>query len=66
VTPAKRGSAVAAVSVIGYTGFFVGPAMLGFVAEEYGVTIALGAIAVLLATVIPLSISAKASRTSSR
>ncbi|WP_353646803.1 MFS transporter [Mesorhizobium sp. WSM2239] len=64
--PAKRGSAVATVSVMGYTGFFVGPAMLGFVAEHFGITIALGTVALILAAVMPLSLAAKRSAASDR
>jgi MFS family permease len=59
VVPANRGSAIATVSVIGYTGFFVGPAMLGFVAEHYGIAIALGTVALILVAVMPLSLVAK-------
>jgi MFS family permease len=58
VAPANRGSAIATVSVIGYTGFFVGPAILGFVAEHYGIAIALGTVALILAAVMPLSLAA--------
>lgn len=34
--PERRGAAVAAVGVIGYTGFFVGPALLGLLADGFG------------------------------
>lgn len=51
--PRRRGAAVATVGVIAYTGFFVGPAMLGFVADAAGLRTALGMIAVVLAFVIP-------------
>jgi hypothetical protein len=43
--------AIATVSLIGYTGFFVGPAILGFVAEHYGISLALGTVALILAAV---------------
>lgn len=51
--PKQRGGAVAAVGVIAYTGFFAGPALLGFVAEAFGLRLALGAIVGILALVIP-------------
>ena len=52
--PERRGAAVAAVGVIGYTGFFAGPALLGFVAETFGLRVALGTIAGVLVLVTPL------------
>ena len=51
--PSRRGAAVATVGVIAYTGFFAGPAMLGFVAEAEGLRTALGSIVFVLALVIP-------------
>lgn len=52
--PERRGAAVAAVGVIGYTGFFAGPALLGFVAETFGLRFALASIVAVLASIIPL------------
>ncbi|WP_193336524.1 MFS transporter [Devosia beringensis] len=52
--PERRGAAVAAVGVIGYTGFFAGPALLGLVADGFGLRLALGALVGVLALVIPL------------
>lgn len=53
-TPERRGAAVAAVGVIGYTGFFAGPALLGLVAESLGLRLALGTIVGVLALVLPV------------
>ena len=52
--PDRRGAAVAAVGVIGYTGFFAGPALLGFVAESFGLRLALGTIVGVLVLVLPI------------
>jgi len=52
--PEHRGAAVAVVGVIGYTGFFAGPALLGLVADGFGLRLALGALVGVLALVIPL------------
>lgn len=53
-TPERRGAAVAAVGVIGYTGFFAGPALLGLVADSFGLRFALGMIVGVIVLVIPL------------
>ena len=52
-SPSQRGAAVATVGVIAYTGFFVGPALIGFVADAEGLRTALGSIVVVLALVVP-------------
>ncbi|MFD1796728.1 MFS transporter [Paracoccus aurantiacus] len=38
---ATRGATVATISVIAYTGFFVGPAMLGFLSQGFGLRVAM-------------------------
>jgi len=43
--------AIPAITTIGYAGQLAGPALLGFIAEQYSLTIALGCIGVLLASV---------------
>ncbi len=52
-TPERRGAAVAAVGVIAYTGFFAGPALLGFVADASGLRAAFGVIVAVLVLAIP-------------
>ena len=47
----RRGTAVATVSVIAYTGFFVGPAVMGGLSEAHGLRAALGAVAAILVLV---------------
>lgn len=49
--PGERGAAVAMVSVIASTGFFVGPAMMGGIAAAFGLQTALLSLALLLAAV---------------
>lgn len=49
-TPERRGAAVAAAGVIGYTGFFIGPAVLGLTAARFGLTAAISVIALLIGT----------------
>jgi len=51
--PDGAGPAISAVSTIGYLGFLAGPPLIGLVAEAVGLPVALGGVAVLVAT-IPL------------
>jgi len=46
-TPSGRASAIARVTTIGYTGFIVGPALVGFIAEATSLRIAIATLAVL-------------------
>ena len=50
-----RGPAVAAVATMGYSGFLAGPPALGFVAEASSLRLALAAVVVLGAAIVPLS-----------
>lgn len=43
----NAGMALAAVSSIGFLGFFIGPPLIGFIAEEFGLQLSFGIIAVL-------------------
>jgi fucose permease len=43
----SAGGGIAAVSSMGYMGLMVGPPAIGFVAEEFGLTLGLGLVAVL-------------------
>ncbi|HLO79453.1 MAG TPA: MFS transporter [Chitinophagaceae bacterium] len=51
----KPSVALAAVSTIGFTGFLIGPPIIGFVAHETGLRLALGIVVVLGASVFLLS-----------
>jgi MFS family permease len=43
----NQGVALAAVATMGYTGFLIGPPVIGFVAHETGLRMALGLLVVL-------------------
>jgi MFS family permease len=45
--PSQRAAAIARVTTIGYTGFIVGPALVGFIAEATTLRIAIATLAVL-------------------
>ncbi len=57
----SSGTGIASVSIIGYTGFLAGPPVIGFLADSYGMTLALGYVAILsfLVCVIALLIKFK-------
>jgi MFS family permease len=42
-----RGKAIARLTVFGYTGFIVGPALIGFIAQGASLRVALGTLAIL-------------------
>jgi MFS family permease len=46
-SPAGRAAAIARVTTIGYTGFIVGPALVGFIAEATTLSVAIGTLALL-------------------
>ncbi len=48
VDPAARLKAISRVSVLGYGAFFMGPPLMGFIAEGFGLRASFGLIAVLL------------------
>ncbi|ETX30902.1 MFS transporter [Roseivivax isoporae] len=50
-----RAHAISRLSVVGYTGFFLGPPMMGFVSEGFGLSTSFTVIAVLL-LVVPLAL----------
>ncbi len=45
--PAGRGAAIARVTALGYTGFIIGPALVGIVAQFVGLPAAIGTLSVL-------------------
>ncbi len=49
------GPAIAAVSVAGYTGFLVGPPLIGLTAEVVGLPVALGVVALIVGVIVPLA-----------
>jgi MFS family permease len=52
-------AALAAVSSVGFTGFLVGPPIIGFIAHETGLRIALGIVALLGFTIWMLTFRIK-------
>ena len=50
----QRGAAIARLTVFGYTGFVVGPALIGFLAEGFGLRVGLATL-VLLAVVLAIA-----------
>lgn len=52
--PARRTAAIARATQIGYTGFFIGPAVLGALSQFLGLRAAFGAVAVFLLLILPL------------
>lgn len=54
VPPAGRTRAIARASMIGYMGFFIGPAALGPLAELFGLRAAFGVVALVLLLALPL------------
>ena len=47
VGDAQRGAAIARLTVFGYTGFVVGPALIGFLAQGFGLRFGLAVLAIL-------------------
>jgi MFS family permease len=54
--PAARARAIARTAVLGYMGFFLGPPVLGFVAELVGLRASYGLVAALLLAAIALQV----------
>lgn len=53
VRPDQRAFAISRAWMIGFTGFFIGPTAMGFIAETAGLPIAFGVVALVMATIIP-------------
>jgi fucose permease len=54
-TPGRSADAIAAVSTIGYGGFLLGPPIIGYVADQVGLDIALLIVGLLAAGIVLLS-----------
>jgi len=59
VAPHLRTEAISRVAVIGFSGFFFAPMLMGLMSEAFGLRIGFLGVAVLLATAVPLAISVK-------
>lgn len=55
----SAGPAIAAVSSLGYLGFLIGPPAIGFVAEAFGLGVALFLVVILSAFIVPLARAAE-------
>jgi len=58
VAPHMRTEAISRTAVIGFSGFFFAPALMGLVSEAFGLRFAFVAVAFLLVTALPLAIRA--------
>lgn len=59
VRPDQRALAISRAWMIGFTGFFVGPSAMGLIAEFAGLRMAFLAVALVMATVVPLVLAIK-------
>lgn len=55
VRPDQRGYAISRAWMIGFTGFFIGPTLMGQVAEWAGLRAAFAGVAVLMAVMLPIA-----------
>ncbi len=56
VKPHLRTEAISKVAVLGFSGFFFAPVLMGLVSEAYGLRIAFGCVGALVVMVVPLAI----------
>ncbi len=56
VAPHLRTEAISRTAVIGFSGFFLAPVMMGFLSEAFGLRAAFLCVAVLLFSVVPLAL----------
>ena len=57
VKPHLRTEAISKVAVLGFSGFFVAPVLMGQLSQAFGLRFAFGAVAVLILIVVPLAVS---------
>jgi MFS family permease len=55
VPPHMRTEAISKVAVIGFSGFFLAPVLMGFVSEAFGLRMAFFSVAGLLLVAVPLA-----------
>ncbi|MEP5090809.1 MAG: MFS transporter [Paracoccaceae bacterium] len=58
VAPQLRTEAISRVAVMGFSGFFLAPMLMGLLAESFGLRVAFGSVALLLLLAVPLALSA--------
>lgn len=54
VSPALRTKAISRTAVIGFSGFFIAPALMGLISQGYGLRWAFGSVALLVLALLPL------------
>lgn len=59
VPPHLRTEAISRAAVIGFSGFFFAPMLMGLMSEAFGLRIAFAAVAALLLSAMPLALTAK-------
>jgi MFS family permease len=59
----QRAIAISRAWMFGFSGFFIGPALIGFVSEHWGLRVAFVIVAGLVATIIPAVLMIKSRRT---
>ncbi|MFA8441424.1 MFS transporter [Yoonia sp.] len=59
VAPHLRTEAISRTAVIGFSGFFFAPMVMGLLSEAFGLRMAFLAVALLLLSVVPLAVAAK-------
>lgn len=59
VPPHLRTEAISRAAVIGFSGFFFAPMLMGLMSEAFGLRIAFAAVAALLLSAMPLALAAK-------
>lgn len=59
VAPHLRTEAISRTAVIGFSGFFFAPMLMGLVSEAFGLRVAFMGVALLLLMAVPLSLAAK-------
>jgi MFS family permease len=57
VKPHLRTEAISKAAVLGFSGFFFAPVLMGLVAEAYGLRVAFGCVAALIMIAVPLAIT---------
>ena len=57
VKPHLRTEAISKVAVLGFSGFFIAPVLMGQLSQAFGLRFAFGAVAVLILIVVPLAVS---------
>ncbi|MEL6682215.1 MAG: MFS transporter [Pseudomonadota bacterium] len=57
VAPHLRTEAISKTAVIGFSGFFFAPMLMGLISDAFGLRVAFGAVAALLLTALPIALT---------